>query len=185
MAVAGDAADVASAGHDAGQKKPRTHGVSPMRPFPPTLNPLSSLLAALGPIPAIVLGIALVLPQPAAADPAAKLTLTVTGIKEAKGALMVGVYDQAGYDTDKQVTGAMVPVTAFTASTTFDLPPGRYGIKLFHDVDGDGKMSTNPFGMPLEPFGFSNNAPAQFGPATWDAAAFDVTGPAAHAIKLN
>lgn len=156
-----------------------------MRDHLPRLNPLSSLLAALGPVPAIVLAVALGLPQPAAADPGAKLTLTVTGIKDARGALMVGVYDQAGYDADKQVTGAMVPVTALTASTTFDLPPGRYGIKLFHDVDGDGKMSTNPFGTPIEPFGFSNNAPAQFGPAGWDAAAFDVAGPTTHTIKLN
>src|SRR5690606_11377501 len=116
------------------KNRPRTNGVFPMRDNLPRLNPLSSLLAALGPVPAIVLAVALGLPQPAAADPGAKLTLTVTGIKDARGALMVGVYDQAGYDADKQVTGAMVPVTALTASTTFDLPPGRYGIKLFHDV---------------------------------------------------
>lgn len=149
------------------------------------LSILSPILAALGLVPAIVLGMALLLPQPAAADPAAKLTLTVTGIKDVKGALMVAVYDQSGYATDKEVAAAAVPVTGATASTTFDLPPGRYGVKLFHDVDGDGKMSTNPFGMPLEPFAFSNNAPAQFGPATWDAAAFDITGAVAHSVKLN
>ena len=68
---------------------------------------------------------------------------------------------------------------ADTATTTFELPAGAYGIKLFHDVDGDGKMGTNPFGMPTEPFAFSNNAPAQFGPAKWDAAKFDVAAPAA------
>ena len=40
-------------------------------------------------------------------------------------------------------------------------------------------MGANPFGMPIEPFAFSNNAPAQFGPAKWDAAKFDVAAPAA------
>ena len=83
---------------------------------------------------------------------------------------MVAVYDQAGYDADKQVAAHAIPVTGDTATATFDLPAGQYGIKMFHDVDGDGKMGMNPFGMPTEPFAFSNNAPAQFGPAKWDAA---------------
>ncbi len=149
----------------------------------PTLSPF---LAALATFPALAVATALVLPQPAMAETPAKLTLTVTGIKEAKGALMIAVYDKAGYDTDKAVAQAMAPVSATTVTTTIDLLPGKYGIKLFHDVDGDGKMGANPFGMPIEPYGFSNNAPAQFGPAKWDAAAFDVTAPStAQAIKLN
>lgn len=144
------------------------------------------LSAAIATVPAMVLAALLALPQSASAEPAAKLSLTVTGIKEAKGALMIAVFDEAGYGKDKSVAAAAVPVTALTASTTFDLPPGRYGIKMFHDVDGDGKMATNPFGMPIEPFGFSNNAPAQFGPATWQDAAFAVPAAgAAQTIDLN
>ena len=144
---------------------------------------MQTVLAAL---PALVLAALLALPQSASAEPAAKLSLTVTGIKDAKGALMIAVFDEAGYGKDKSVAAAAVPVTALTASTTFDLPPGKYGIKMFHDVDGDGKMATNPFGMPIEPFGFSNNAPAQFGPATWQDAAFDVpSAGATQKIDLN
>jgi len=89
------------------------------------------------------------------AEPAtAKLTVIVTNIAEHKGSLMIGVYDKGGYATDKQVAGGAVAVSADTVTTTFDLPAGQYGIKMFHDVDGDGKMSTNPFGMPTEPFAF-------------------------------
>jgi len=147
---------------------------------------LSPLLAALAPVPVLVLAAAMLFPAPAAAEGPAKLTLTVTGIKDVKGALMIAVFDQAGYDADKPVTRAAAPVTAASVTTTFDLPAGQYGIKMFHDVDGDGKMAANPFGMPLEPYAFSNNAPAQFGPATWDTAAFTVAAPAtATAIKLN
>jgi uncharacterized protein (DUF2141 family) len=154
-----------------------------MRLLPENQMKLQTVLAAL---PALVLVAMLALPQSASAEPAAKLALTVTGIKEARGALMIAVFDEAGYSKDKSVAAAAVPVTALTASTAFDLPPGRYGIKMFHDVDGDGKMATNPFGMPIEPFGFSNNAPAQFGPATWMDAAFDVpAGGATHTITLN
>jgi uncharacterized protein (DUF2141 family) len=146
---------------------------------------IALLVAAIGPLPALALGATLVLPQPAVAE-GAQLTVTVTGIKEVKGALMIGVYSEAGYDKDVQVAGSAVPVSGAAATTSFDLPPGRYAIKMFHDVDGDGKMGANPFGMPIEPFAFSNNAPAKFGPATWADAAFDVGAPAtSHAIKLN
>lgn len=138
-------------------------------------------------LPAALVAAALVFPQAASADPAkVPLTVTVTGISDHKGAISFGVYDQAGYDRDKTVNGGLIPVTGATATMTVELPPGRYGIKLFHDVNGDGKMGTNPFGMPTEPYAFSNNAPAQFGPAKWDAAAFDVAAPAAtHTIKLK
>lgn len=144
-------------------------------------------LAALSPIPACLIALALLFPGTASADPAkARLTLTVTDIKEQKGALMVAVFDQAGYDADKQVSAMMIPVTGTTATGSAEIPAGAYGIKMFHDVDGDGKMGMNPFGMPTEPFAFSNNAPAQFGPAKWEAAKFEVAAPAtAHSVKLQ
>ena len=148
---------------------------------------LSSLLSAGSLVPAALLGAALFYPQAASADPAkAQLSLTVTNIKDHKGALMVAVFDAAGYDADKQVTATMILVTGDTATSTVELPAGTYGIKLFHDVDGDGKMGMNAFGMPTEPYAFSNSAPAQFGPAKWDAAKFDVAAPStAHTIKFN
>ena len=47
-------------------------------------------------------------------------------------------------------------------------------MKSFHDLNGNGRMDSNPFGMPTEPFAFSNNARGNMGPAPWSAAAFDV-----------
>ena len=150
------------------------------------LSLLGPILSGAGILPAALLAAALFFPPTASAEGKATLTVTVTNIAEHKGALMIAVYDKAGYDADKQVAAGMVPVTADTVTTTFELPAGQYGIKMFHDVDSDGKMGTNPFGMPIEPFAFSNNAPAQFGPAKWDAAAFQVAAPAAtQTIKLN
>jgi uncharacterized protein (DUF2141 family) len=158
-----------------------------MEPAMKRLPIFETTLAIFSPVPAILLATALLFPQAAAADPAkAQLTLTVTDIKEHKGALMVAIYDQAGYDADKQVAAGMIPVTGDTATATYELPAGQYGIKMFHDVNGNGQMDTNPFGMPIEPYAFSNNAPAQFGPAKWDAAKFDVAVPATtQTVKLQ
>lgn len=147
---------------------------------------LDKFLTGVAVLPAALVAVVLSFPQPALADEGrVPLTVTVTNIAEHKGAISFGVFDEAGYGTDTAVNGGLIPVTGDTATMTLELPPGRYGIKLFHDVDGDGKMGMNPFGMPTEPYAFSNSAPAQFGPAKWDAAAFYVAAPATtHTIQL-
>ncbi len=124
----------------------------------------------------------------AAASEPAKVDIAFTGIEAPKGAIMVAVFDsEESYNGGKPVRGAMVPVSSATANTVLEgLPAGRYAMKMFHDVDGDGKMGTNPFGMPTEPFAFSNNAPVNMGPPKWADAAFDVkAGANTHSISFK
>ena len=114
-----------------------------------------------------------------AAAPSSQAILTVTfeQIEIPEGQILLSLYDnEAAHDANgKPVRGAMAKVEGQTVSVRFEgLAPGRYAIKAFHDVDGDGKMKTNPFGMPLEPFAFSNNARPEGGAARWQAASFDV-----------
>lgn len=107
----------------------------------------------------------------------ATLTVAFKDIKTPKGAILAVLFDkEAAYKGQgAPVRSMMIPVTGDKAQTELKgLPPGRYAITAFHDVDGDGKMKTNPFGVPLEPFAFSNGAQAQMGPPPWEAAAFDV-----------
>ena len=66
-----------------------------------------------------------------------------------------------------------------------DLPAGDYAVKAFHDIDGDGEMDVNPFGMPVEPYAFSNNAVGNMGPAGWDQARFAVSGDVAQTIRIR
>ena len=107
---------------------------------------------------------------------AGPLTVTLENIQKQTGEIRLGVYDAASYEGGQAVAGAAVEVNAATVSVTVEgLAPGEYGIKLFHDVNGDGEMNSNPFGMPTEPFAFSNNAMGRFGPAKWDDARFEVT----------
>jgi uncharacterized protein (DUF2141 family) len=80
----------------------------------------------------------------------------------------------AAYDRDEAGPhAAALPITGGTAVWTVDaLPWGRYAARAFHDEDGDGSLDTNLFGVPSEPFGFSNDASARFGRPDFDAAAF-------------
>lgn len=112
-----------------------------------------------------------------AAEPAGDLTVTFQNLKAKTGSIMLSLTaSEAAYaDKAPPTAQAMVPVSGETASTTFKgVAPGRYAIKAFHDVNGDGKMGANPFGMPTEPFAFSNNAHGNMGPAKWADASFEV-----------
>ncbi len=128
-------------------------------------------------------------PTPAAAAPARAATLAIRfeGIETPKGQIMLSVFDNAAAHDQNgaPVRVAAVPVEGTTALATFEgLAPGDYAVKAFHDLDGDGKMGSNPFGMPLEPFAFSNDAKAQGGPPRWEAARFPVAA-GANAIRIS
>ena len=124
---------------------------------------------------------------PPAASSTADLAISFIGVEEHKGAILVALYDQAGWSGGRPVRVAMADATAANPSATIGgLPAGRYGIKVFHDLDGDKRMGANPFGMPTEPFAFSNDAVGQRGVPGWEAASFEVAaGAASHSIKIR
>jgi len=110
------------------------------------------------------------------------------------GMVMVALFDSAaafdGRGGGDANPNRAVASTAISASgqvvATFDnLPAGDYAVKAFHDVNGDGEMNTNPFGMPTEPYAFSNNAVGNMGPARWDSARFTVSGETAQTISIR
>ena len=123
-------------------------------------------------------------PSGAAPDSAVSLTFE-TGAQT--GAVMVALYDsEAGYAGDRPVGGRRLDVAAGERTVTFDgLPAGDYAAKAFHDVNGDGEMNFNPFGLPVEPYAFSNNAVGNMGPASWERARFTVSGAVAQTINLR
>jgi uncharacterized protein (DUF2141 family) len=66
---------------------------------------------------------------------------------------------------------------ANSGSVTFtNLPLGNYAIAAIHDINSDGKLNTNPLGIPSEGFGFSNNPPLRFGPASFSDSQIFVSG---------
>lgn len=103
-----------------------------------------------------------------------------------------GVVSVALFDSESTYSGgaparqARVNVAKGERTTVFsNLKEGTYAVKAFHDVNGDGKMNTNPFGLPIEPVAFSNNAPANMGPATWERAQITVKGNTAQTIEIR
>ena len=109
----------------------------------------------------ISLSLALSAGWPAAQAAAADLTIRVENVLPAGGILRLGVYDAARYPDDDSKPIASADVSAVPGETVITLrgiPPGTYAVQTFQDVNGNDKMDTSWIGLPLEPFGFSQDA---------------------------
>jgi uncharacterized protein (DUF2141 family) len=97
----------------------------------------------------------------ATAKATANLTIHIEWISPRGGMLRLGIYDAAHYpdDNSEPVAAADVPATGNAVTVSLkDLPPGRYAIESFQDINGNGRMDTSWLGLPLEPYGFSQDA---------------------------
>ncbi len=102
------------------------------------------------------------------------------------GSVMVALFgSEAAYNGGAPVAQAAVSASGPVVARFENLPAGDYAMRAFHDVNGNGQMDTNPFGMPTEPYAFSNNARGNMGPASWERARFAVSGETAQTISIK
>ena len=120
---------------------------------------------------------------------AGDLTLTVVGVRSYAGQLMIGLYDseadwKEALDNSARVgllndKGRLIGVTmrAKTGSQSIgfkQLPPGDYAIIVFHDENDNGLLDKGTFGVPVEGYGFSNDAKGFFSAPSWGAAGITI-----------
>lgn len=105
----------------------------------------------------------------------------------AEGSVVVAIFDkEADWKArDRPVRTQKVAAGPNSRLRIEGLQPGRYGLMVFHDKNNDGRLNTWPIGMPSEPYGFSNNARGRFGPASWQAASFEVRGDSVQTLRLR
>ncbi|GAB2779761.1 DUF2141 domain-containing protein [Rhabdobacter roseus] len=113
------------------------------------------------------------------AEPAAStLVVEVTNLKRSGGVLRVGVYKptaQFASETAKPDFFKVVPIPKpGDQQVRFELPPGRYAVAIYHDVNNNDKMDKNMVGYPKEPFGFSNNFRPRVSAPSFNDCAFEV-----------
>lgn len=125
-----------------------------------------------------LLAAALAFPGAALGAPAlATLTVKVEKVSPQGGDLRVAIYTERTWNDDnaKDVNDAIVPAkTGETIVTLSGIKPGFYGVKLFQDFNRNGQFDMNWFGLPLEKFGFSNDARPTFSQPPFAAAKFEV-----------
>jgi len=94
-----------------------------------------------------------------------ELTLTITNIKNIEGNLEVGLFNtgERFLESGQAYKRFTIPVKSDSQTLVIkDLPQGEYAISLYHDKNSNGVCDRNFFGIPKEPYGFSNNYKPKF-----------------------
>jgi uncharacterized protein (DUF2141 family) len=103
-------------------------------------------------------------------------TLEFTGLKGGEGTLMIAVYGSAETFFTKPVWMNAIKVSKETMSVPMcNLDATEIAITAFQDMNGNGKMDSNPMGIPTEPYGASGK-PAIFSAPTWNDTKVQVAG---------
>lgn len=107
-----------------------------------------------------------------------KLTVEVDNIKNISGKpLIVGVFDKNGFPTvGKAKFEKSSLANSIKVSFVFEIPNGEYAIAVSHDLNGNGKLDMNFFGIPKEPYGFSNNYKPSLRAPKFEDCRFSLTG---------
>lgn len=104
-------------------------------------------------------------PCPAAIAPGlVRVTVEVTGVRDARGEVAVTVYPDLRkrfLAKGGKLARIRTPAVAGTTSACFALAPGHYPIVVYHDANADHDFNRTLF-APREGFGFGNDAPAVF-----------------------
>lgn len=106
------------------------------------------------------------------------VTVTVTGVRNAKGKIAALAFsNKNGFPDkpDKALAQAVIDARKGTATLTLkNLPAGKLAITVLHDEDGNGKLNRTIIGLPLEGVGMSGKPEGKLPPTFNDAVeAFD------------
>lgn len=130
------------------------------------------------------LGLSAIMAQPAQAT---DLTVEIANVRSDAGRVLVAVHKESAHFPDASHVAGAVRASARSGAMQLvveNLAPGRYGVTVFHDENDNGELDANLLGIPTEGYGFSNDAPATFGPPKFTDVAVEIAGAAA-ATALN
>jgi uncharacterized protein (DUF2141 family) len=97
-------------------------------------------------------------------------------LRPGQGPLMVAAYGDAGEYNQKPVAALQLRAASDTLSfAVCGLTGPAVALRLFQDLNGNGKLDANVFGIPSEPWGASGKPSALSAP-TWDSTQVPVNG---------
>jgi uncharacterized protein (DUF2141 family) len=117
---------------------------------------------------------------------AADVTITVQGIRNDQGQIMVAVCDEKHFLGNDCHNARAKAQSGAVAVTIADVAPGNYAIQVYHDENGNSRLDKNFIGIPTEATGFSRDAHGDMGPPKFADAEIPVSNdPISLDIKLN
>ena len=107
---------------------------------------------------------------------AVRLRVKVTGARRVAGNITMSLYGEDGAVFLKHhgwIAQTRVTLTRPGADACFAVSsPGTYAVAVFHDENDNHRLDTNFLGLPVEGYGFSNNAAISLGPPAFAAVRF-------------
>jgi uncharacterized protein (DUF2141 family) len=119
--------------------------------------PLSALRAKVA-VAALILVSTLTASQ---AEPAGRLSMTVTGVRNGDGVVRCALFNSptAFPKPGQEWRGVIAPIGDQKATCVFTgVPPGNYAVAFFHAEHNETQLTPGLFGKPTQGYGFSNNA---------------------------
>ena len=114
------------------------------------------------------------------------LTLEVHGIEKVAGKLYVAIYDSPSTFMKKPLAGFVVEVKDTVLSIPCKgLPAGTYALSLYQDENGNGRLDTAAFGIPVEKYGSSNDATGIMGPPSYEKCSFTFSADTILVVHLH
>ncbi|MBK3735755.1 uncharacterized protein (DUF2141 family) [Azospirillum brasilense] len=106
---------------------------------------------------------------------AAALTVTVQGVRNGDGQIVLAVCEESAYPAGRCAFRITVPAAEGAVRVAVpDVPAGTYALRAYHDENGNGQLDRNLLGVPREGFGFGNDAPVLLAPPGFRDAAVTV-----------
>jgi len=88
----------------------------------------------------------------------ANLQVEIQNVRTLKGDVYIALFNvKNAFPEGKPMEGKKLEANDKSVQATFSVEPGDYAIAVYHDENGNGKMDKRVFGIPKEPYGFSNN----------------------------
>ncbi len=115
------------------------------------------------------------------------LQVTVGNIRKAAGHIRVAVCTRDTFLKEGCPFHGTAPALPGSVTVTIHgVTPGTYAIQVFQDEDDSGRIKRSLLGLPEEGFGFSRDAPANFGSPSFTSAAIQMpNGPGQVGLKLR
>ncbi len=107
--------------------------------------------------------------------------------KKKTGKMFIAVYDKKENFLGSHMAAKKIADCHSSGSTLVEIPleHGVYSVSVFQDLNDNGELDKNWFGIPTEPYGFSNNAKGSFGPPDFEDCSFEFEEDMEIGIKLN
>ena len=104
------------------------------------------------------------------------LTVHLKNVSASEGIVYISIYNsEEGFLKTAYKKHKVKAVANQGITVSFEgLPAGKYTVSAIHDVNNNGKLDTNFFGMPTEPYAISKDGKSMYGPPSFEDAVFEI-----------